>query len=139
MVANNNGKTTSKKEVAISIFFAFLFMGLVMALVVANFRINGRRDEMIKRIDQLKTDIKTLEEKNQQLNKSLNQVDTDANLEKVAREQLGLKKPGEEVVVINNLDKVAENNVEKPVEVPKTKPNRSIWNPLDWWGLLTGK
>lgn len=140
MVANINEKTTtSKKELVISIFFALLFIGLVGTLIGANLRINARRDEMIKRIDQLKTDIKTLEDKNKQLNNNLNQASASDRLEKVAREQLGLKKPGEEVVVINNPNTTTENTAGATPQTPTPAPKKSIWNPLNWWSLLTGK
>lgn len=138
MVAKNNEKTTSKKEIIISIFFAMLFIGLVGALVVANFRINSRRDEMMIRIDQLKKDIKSLEDKNQQLNKNLNQANSADNLEKVAREQLGLKKPGEEVVVVKNQNAVTDENTQTTT-APQEPAKKNPWDPRNWWGMITGR
>lgn len=54
---------------------------------------------MLKTIDNLKTEIKALEEKNAALRQGINEAGKEAYWEEEVREQ-GYKKPGEEQVVI---------------------------------------
>lgn len=145
---NKNKKGFSKRELFISIFFAVMFVGLVGVLITANYKINQKRDELIKKIDGLKKQIQEAQQKNEQLSKDINQANSQEQLEKIAREQMGLKKPGEEVVIIkdsgnengnenaNGSDSQPQNNSTQN-ETTETKPNP--WNPLSWWHWITGK
>jgi len=87
-----------------NIFFSTLLLILVLLiigfLIVSNRRISQRRGELTSQINRLKREIQILEEKKQQLMSSISQGSEETYLEKEARERLGLKKPGEEVVVI---------------------------------------
>lgn len=82
---------------------------LVMGfLIITNLKIYQRRAQLTARIAGLEEEINILEQKNQELEENISQAGGEEYLEKVAREQLGLKAPGEEVVVITG-EKEKEN------------------------------
>ena len=139
MLAKNgrNRKKGSSKELIFSIFFAILFLGLVGVLIVANLKINDRRREMTDKIGQLKEEIKVLEEKNQNLNKEVSDAGSLEQLEKVAREQLGLKKPGEEVVVVKDESQKLEESIQAGEDVLDTPQTAGFLSGI--WKWLTGR
>ncbi len=106
------------------IFIGGLFLIVIGFLIFSNFNIGRRRTETIERIEVLREEIQILEEKNQELRVEISRAGGEDFLEEKAREQLGLKKPGEEVVVI-----LAPEIEEKPVEKEKT-----FWE--KFWGKL---
>lgn len=91
-----------------------LVFALIGFLAVSNLRINKKRTELQSQIERLETEIKTLEEKKEKLQAGISAGESESFLEKEAREKLGLKKPGEEVVVVmppkENSDGKAQEN-----------------------------
>ncbi|MDD5696813.1 MAG: septum formation initiator family protein [Candidatus Pacebacteria bacterium] len=78
----------------------FLSVAFVLFLVYTNIKIfveTQKGDKELKRIEAI---IETLNKENERLNFELGNTDSQAYLEKVAREELGLQKPGEQVIVI---------------------------------------
>lgn len=63
---------------------------------------------MSAKIESLKKEIQQREEKNSQLKLGTSQSQSQDYLEKVARENLDLKKPGEEVVVVKPVSSTTE-------------------------------
>ena len=90
----------SYRTVISSILLGILAIAVIGFLVISNLRINQRRAELTTRIEAFKKEIQILEEKNQELQSGIIRSGEEDFLEEKAREQLGLKKPGEEVVVI---------------------------------------
>ena len=78
-----------------------------------------------KDIGALEAQIKFLEDKNQGLITSLENVKSDFYKEREARLKFGLKWPGEQVVVINLGDN--QNVADQP------SSNLDSFNPLQWW------
>ena len=115
------------------ILLLIIFVGLIGVLIVANVRINKKRAEYIDRIETLKKEIQEVEEKSEELKKGVSQAGSKEHLEKVAREQLGLKNPGEEVVVITKEEEESSSSAEA------TEDKGSFWNPKKWWELIKGK
>lgn len=125
-------KRRKKKRSFQAIFFPILFslfaIALVAFLIVSNLRISKRRKELISQIDALGKEIQILEGKNSQLKAGVAEGLTESYLEKEARERLGLKKPGEEVVVIKKIES------EEPKEVEKEKSFwERVWEKLRFW------
>ena len=85
-----------------------LFLSAIAFLIYTDIKINKKRGEFVSKIESLKTEISGLEEKNSVLRQKTSEAGAKEYLEEVAREQLGLKKPGEEVVVIK--EETAEEN-----------------------------
>jgi cell division protein FtsB len=86
-----------------------------------------------KQIDALNTQISDLSIQNDELNYNLQYYATSSYQEKAARTNLGLQKPGENVIILPNPSNVAAQNAVKAAK-PKPKSNFAQW--LDF---LAGK
>ncbi len=108
----------SKKKASFSDIFFYIFLGgLVLTvtgfLIASNLKINKKRGELLAQISYLKREIQLLEEKNQNLKTRILEKETESYLEKEARDRLGLKKPGEKVIVVLPPEKTEKNDIEK--------------------------
>jgi len=95
------------------LFIIILTVGVIGSLIVSNLRIDKKRSELMARIESLKKEIQTLETKKTELQSGVNMSQSEENLEEAAREQFGLKKPGEEVVVVKQEQKEEVKKEEK--------------------------
>lgn len=111
-------KISSWKNIFFSVLFGVLFLLVIGFLIVTNLKINQRRAQLTTRITSLKEEIEILEQKSQELKENISQAEGEEYLEKVAREQLGLKAPGEEVVVITG---------EREEEKEEVKEEEKTW------------
>lgn len=82
-------------------------------LVTSNLKINKKRNELLAQINYLEKEIQILEEKNQKLKAGILEQETESYLEKTAKERLGLKKPGEEVVTVLPSEESEEGEAKK--------------------------
>lgn len=131
-------KGNKKKGLGKEIFFSLLiiigFIVLIGVLINANARTNKKRAQYVSRINELKQEIEETENKKEELEKALAQVGSRESLEKIAREQLGMKNPGEEVVVISKEEEASSSEISLEDEEKK-----NFWNPKYWWEWLRGK
>lgn len=95
-------------------------------MTVSNFKTLKRRAELNVWIEGTKKELQVLEQKNKDLTSGISLSGTTEYLEKVAKEQLGLKKQGEELVVINR----KEGEPGKKAEAPAEK---------NWWQIILEK
>ena len=77
-------------------------------LIFSNWKISKKRQELLFRIEFLKQEIGTLQNRNQQLKQGISESETQEYWEARIREQ-GYQKPGETSVVIKKQPQVAEN------------------------------
>ena len=77
-----------------------------------------------KELDDMQAQIQELKDSNQQLQADITYYQSDSYKERIARERLGLQKPGEKVIVI--LPEQKQNVKEKD-------PYDSLTNPEKWW------
>ena len=82
------------------VILGVLFICLIGFLIISNIRINERRAELQTQAEYLRKEIQILEEKKEKLETGILEVKTKDYIEREARDRLGLKKPGEEVVVV---------------------------------------
>jgi len=127
MVAKRNKKRKKKsfKSILFYVFFGIACLLIASFLFVTNWNIHEKRNELTEKIKTLKGEVEVLEKRNKDLKESAVYVETEDYLEEVAREQLDMKKPGEEVVVI-------QKEEEKKKEEEKEKESwwdriRSFW------------
>lgn len=125
-------RAVSGRNIFFSVLLGILLIIVLGFLALTNIRIKQRREKLISRIENLKNEIQILEEKNKELKTKISQSETKEYLEKVAREQFGLKAPGEEVVVISKEKSEGEEGVE-------LKKEKSFWDPRRWWEWLKNK
>ncbi len=100
---------------------AILLLGIIGFLFISNYRISMKRAEMQSQIDGLQTEIKALEDKKQQLEAGISAGQSQDFLEKEARDKLGLKKPGEDVVVVTPV---------KESQGTSTQQNKTFWQKI---------
>jgi cell division protein FtsB len=104
-----------------------LFCIVILVLLVASFaREFSRRYYLEQQIKSLETQVEDLASKNDQFGQLINYLKTENFTEEEARLKMGLKKPGEEVVVINQpaTGEGASANNSPPAELA---------NPAKWW------
>ncbi|MFA6534532.1 MAG: septum formation initiator family protein [Patescibacteria group bacterium] len=90
-----------------------------------------RRYYLEEQIKALAGQVSELENKNQEFNQLINYLQTTNFTEEEARVKLGLKKPGEEVVVINQADGGFATKL--------TAESGGRWgNPGRWWNYFFG-
>ena len=111
-------------------FLSFLFVSFVafgiIVLAVSNIRIYEKRASLQSHLDEKEVELEMLKERVSQADNLLNGTDDDFMIEKMAREQLLLKKPGEEVVFIT----FPESNSVELIE--DDKKEFRWWNPFTW-------
>ena len=130
---SRKNKKGSRQEVIFSIFLVALIILGAAFLIFSNLRINKRRQELISQINKLETEIKEKEKQNAELKAGVSQITDQSYLEQEAREKLGLKKPGEEVVSIQKVE--TETNTNPEVKKETSNP----WNPKTWWDWIKNK
>lgn len=128
MITRKSKKKKSFQVILFSVLFCLSAIALAAFLIISNLRINKKREGLISQIKVLKEEIQILEGKNEQLKAGVDQTQSESYLEKEARERLGLKKPGEEVVAIKQLAP------EEPEEVEKEKSFwEKVWDKITFW------
>jgi len=111
----------------ISIFFWIVFcVWFVCFLVYSNAKIFQKRTDLGKDLERLDTSVETLTEEKDLLKFRLGETYSQEYLEKVAREDLGMQKPGEKVVVIKKSNPGEESGKEDSV----------LQNILNWFNSL---
>lgn len=130
MIAKKIKKRKSYQTLFFSVLLGLLTLIVIGFLIISNWRINQKRTEYKARIEALEKEIQILEEKSKELESQISQASSETFLEKEAREKLGLKKPGEEVVVVLPPKESKEE---------KTKEEKHFWNPQGWWEWIRSK
>jgi cell division protein FtsL len=130
---SKKNKKSSRREIIFPIFIAILVILGIAFLAISNLRINKRRQELISQIQKLEEEIKAQEKQNAELQAGVSQVLDQNYLEQEAREKLGLKKSGEEVVSIQKVE--TEENKKEEVKKEIISP----WNPKSWWEWIKNK
>lgn len=84
-------------------------------LIVSSWKISQKREQLTKRIDELKNEIAKLENENEGLKSGLSAVSNPEALEEKMREE-GYQKPGEKVVVVKReeTDTTQETEISNP-------------------------
>lgn len=119
MVAKNRKKKKSsvKSIIGYSVI-ALVFLFVISFLLITNWKMYKKRDGLAERVQELKAQVDTLKKKNESLKEESSAIGTEEHLEKVAREQLDMKKPGEEVVVVQE---------EEGEQKPEQEQKKSWW------------
>ena len=100
MLAKKAKKRKLNQTILFSVLLVFLTVAVMIFLVFSNWKIDKKRAGLNSQIESLTKEIQTLKQKNSQLKEQTSQNQSLEYLEKIARENLDYKKPGEEVVVV---------------------------------------
>ncbi len=125
MIAKLKEKKKSKKYK--STFFPFLItlllLGTISFLIVNNIKIKREKAKFTAQINILRDKISQAEKEKVELENKISQSKSEENLEEMARNQLGLKKPGEGVIIVKK---------------PEEKNNENKEKNKNWWELIKG-
>lgn len=75
-----------------------LIILLSLLLIIANIRMYQRKRELRVQLESLKNKVAEMKEKNNNLQEGISNTNNPGYIEKIAREELDLQKPGESVV-----------------------------------------
>jgi len=101
MVAKKRVKKKSTGQgIIVKSFLVLITLMIIGFLVSGNIKLYKKRQEINSQYVELKTEIEKLEEKNQRLKELFYEASQQEYLEKLIREKGLYKKPGEEVIVI---------------------------------------
>jgi len=135
-----NKKTKKKERVSSLIFSSFLLILILVMigyLAISNWRTLKKRAEYKKEIELLKAEIQKLEKDKEILTKKISQYDKERYLEKEAREKLGVKKPGENVVVVlppqNLKEKESPNRSKKGLKEKIKEIFDNFFEKINFW------
>ncbi|MDD5146505.1 MAG: septum formation initiator family protein [Candidatus Pacebacteria bacterium] len=100
---------------------------LLIALAFLNWKISLKRNSLKKELQSLNQKVQSLEERSDSLKKQMSQKDLLAYLERLAREDLGLRKEGERVAAfpIEAID--ATNTNINNINNDKVFKKQSLW------------
>lgn len=99
----------NKKKIAI-VFWTIFGFWFIFFLLYSNIKMFQKRTELDKNLETLDSTVESLTKEKDSLNFSLGETSSSDYLERVAREDLGMQKPGEQVVIIKKDSGIAENN-----------------------------
>ncbi len=123
-----NKRDYSNNNIFALVFLCFFVLMIVFLLVKANLGSKERRAELLAQKQALEMEMEALEEMKKRLEAETLSIEDDEYLEKIAREQFGLKKPGEEVVYI-----IKEEDEENDIQEEK-KEKKEWWQKIiDVW------
>jgi len=126
-------KILSSKITLFLLLLCFIWLGLSVADVYY------KKYKIAKEVNDLKDQIAKTEKSNQQISAMIDYLSSQSFLEKEAREKLNMKKPGEEVVIIEPSKEVStsassflgggnpENQTSSPVSASISESNFVKW------------
>jgi cell division protein FtsB len=106
------------------VFCLFIFIFIIFSLAkgtIKNYKVNSE-------IEQLRKEIVQLDKQNQEFGQLINYLNSDTFIEQEAKLKLGLKKEGENLVIIPE----KELNVEKKAAMQE----QNLSNPARWWSYF---
>lgn len=115
---------------------AFTVLGLIVVAAIAwpLFKNISKQYRVNSEIEELKKEIAAFESKNSDLKKTLSYLESDQFSQEQARISLNYKKPGEEVVIVKNLeDQNSANNDLSAASNFNAFAVEPISNPTRWW------
>ncbi len=116
--------------------FFLTFIGLaIIALVSFPLARNIRQQRALdKEIENLKQEIAKMEKRNESLEKLIDYLGSDQFAEEQARLQLGLKKAGEEVIVVKGIGSSTDSLSNQIYDLPAfSSGKKELTNPQKWW------
>ena len=127
-----------EKDFLKAIFFSRIFLAALVILTfwvaVSTGRAVWRKYQIEREISVLKKNISEIEKKNEELLARLDYFKSEENLEKEARAQLNVKRPGEKVVVIVGKENSGPaREAEGDSGANDSADENNLPNPLKWW------
>ena len=135
-IIEKNNYPIYKYLIKSKVFFIFLIT-VSLVLIFGIFQNFYHRYQVKKDLDQLNTEVMSLNKQKEDLDKLLNYYKNESNLEKEARIRLNYKKEGEKVVVILPTATTSPGSNEITFSSPASDEN--LPNYKQWWYYFFGK
>jgi cell division protein FtsB len=103
------GINFNKKKVSI-VFWTIFALWFIIFLFYSNIKIFQKRTELDKNLETLDSNVESLTKDRDSLSFSLGETNSSEYLERIAREDLGMQKAGEQVVVIKKDSTAQQSN-----------------------------
>lgn len=123
-----------KESLFFRIFSSKIFFALILIfsvyLATNLYKDLQQRKRVKQEIENLKSQINDIDKQNSDLKNLITYFETDEYVESFSREKLGLKKPGEKIIVLpkeENLEQKLNNNKEESMIYENIK---------SWWGYF---
>lgn len=125
-----NTSTSSLRRFFTSRLFLFIIFAVIALIIFGSIRTYYQDYKVKQEIASLQKEVEQLQKKKFQSMELLEYVTSNAFVEEKARTELNLKKPGEHVLILPN--------VQKDVEVKKNnsqnlESGQNLSNPIKWW------
>lgn len=128
-----NRKITLKDLLVNQRTMALLGLAILIMISIPLVKNINQKQKINRDISDMNTEIKKFESKNTELRKMVDYLSSDQFLEEQARLNFNLKKPGEDVAVIKNLDSGNTVLKDKIYDISLTqKINTKKTNPENW-------
>jgi cell division protein DivIC len=128
MVSNLNKK--QNREFSPEKFFlkigGILFLVVAVVLIFVNFQMLRKKQQLTLQIEDYTKQIEELENRNKTLKEEIINSDNPDYIEKIAREESDMQKPGEKVVSF-----IEQNSQQK-----EAQNQENIWNSNFWFGWI---
>lgn len=107
-----------------------LFLIIAVVLIYADFKIYQKKQELTAQLNNYKKQIEEIQKRNETLKDEIINSDNPEYIEKIARDQENLQKPGEKVVsfIMPGQQENQENKSEK---------KENFWSRTSWLGWLS--
>lgn len=116
-------------------FFAFISLSIIILISFPLIKKTNKRSEINNEIQNLEKEINKFESTNKSLTSLIAYLESNQFVEKQARLNLELKKPGESVVVIENKNNANFNTN----NLNSAENNRKLSNQQKWWNYFFKK
>jgi cell division protein FtsB len=115
------------KKFFTSRYFLLVFSGILLIILVGYVRAYYQDYKIKQEIKQLEAEVKTLETKKIESLEILQYVTSEDFVEEKARTELNLRKPGENMVIINREENAFES------DSTDLESSQHLNNPTKWW------
>ena len=112
MITKKQKRKKRSESIIFPVIFVILIFSALAFLVTSNLKISRKRKELLSQINYLTGEINKLEQEKGKLTEEVSQGGSEENLEEKLREDLLLKKTGEEVVSIVEEEITTEPEIE---------------------------
>ena len=110
--------------------FLVVIFGMIGLIIFGSIRTYYQDYKVKQEIASLQDEVNNLQKKKFQSMELLQYVTSNAFVEEKARTELNLKKPGEHVLIIPNIQKSQEN---KEANSQISQSGQNLSNPIKWW------
>jgi len=116
-----------------------LILAFVLLAIHASYKQFTRNERILREVDILRQEADKIRRENETLGEKVQYFSSDNFRELEAKEKLGMKKVGEEVVIIKSRPEATEEVVEKEKIDERLSDQKNLPNYQKWWNIFFRK